>query len=178
MRIAAAVIIATCIGFALPAAAQSVGEKTGVDAMIGISPSTQDFVTEAANSDMFEIQSSQLALQKSSDSATKDFANQMITDHGKTTAELKGLVNDGTVKATLPTALDSSHQSMLDKLKSLNGNDFTKEYHSDQVKGHKDAVNLFQRYAKGGKNEALKTWAAKTLPTLQHHLDMANALNK
>jgi putative membrane protein len=67
---------------------------------------------------------------------------------------------------------------MLDKLKSLNGSDFTKQYHSDQVDGHKDAVNLFQRYAKGGDNDALKAWAGKTLPTLQHHLDMANDLNK
>jgi putative membrane protein len=104
---------ALCLIFALPAAAQSLGEKTGVNAMIGISPSTQDFVTEAANSDMFEIQSSQLALDRSTDPGIKAFANQMITDHGKTSSEMKSMVANGTVKANLPTALDSSHQSML-----------------------------------------------------------------
>lgn len=162
----------------LSAAAESLTEKTGVNSLIGVSPSTQDFVTEAANSDLFEIESSHLALQKASDQGTKDFARTMITDHGKTSAELKSLVASGATKAKLPTALDSSHQSMLDKLQSLSGDDFTKQYHDDQVQGHEDAVDLFKRYAKGGKDEKLKDWAQKTLPTLKHHLQMAQALDK
>jgi len=51
---------------------------------------------------------------------------------------------------------------MLDKLKGLNGADFTKQYDKDQVSAHKDAVSLFQRYAKGGDDAALKDWAGKT----------------
>ena len=47
-----------------------------------------------------------------------------------------------------------------------------------QVDAHKSAVSLFQRYAKGGDNAKLKDWAQKTLPTLQHHLGMADMLNK
>jgi len=47
-----------------------------------------------------------------------------------------------------------------------------------QVSAHKDAVSLFQRYAKSSDNPKLKDWAGKTLPTLQHHLDMAEAMNK
>jgi putative membrane protein len=166
------------LALTLPAAAQSLGEKTGVNSWIGKSPTTQDFVTEAANSDMFEIQSSQLALQKSSDQTTKSFANQMVTDHTKTSAELKSMVANGAVRANLPNALDSSHQDMLDMLNSLNGDDFTKQYDKDQVDGHKDAVDLFKRYAKGGDSDVLKRWAVTTLPTLQHHLDMASNLKQ
>jgi putative membrane protein len=47
-----------------------------------------------------------------------------------------------------------------------------------QVDAHKSAVSLFQRYSKGGDNAKLKDWAQKTLPTLQHHLEMADMLNK
>jgi putative membrane protein len=54
--------ISLCILVAGPASAQSAGDKTGVNSVIGIAPSTADFVTQAAASDMFEIQSSQLAL--------------------------------------------------------------------------------------------------------------------
>ncbi len=43
---------------------------------------------------------------------------------------------------------------------------------------HKAAVSLFERYGKGGENEQLKDWANRTLPTLQHHLGMAQQLNK
>jgi putative membrane protein len=47
-----------------------------------------------------------------------------------------------------------------------------------QVSAHKDAVSLFERYAKGGDNADLKAFAAKTLPRLKEHLKMAEDLNK
>ena len=102
----------------------------------------------------------------------------MIADHEKTTGEMKSMVQGGKLQATLPTALDSTHQGKLDTLKGLQGDAFTKQYHSDQVKAHKDAVDLFQRYAKGGDNPELKAWAAKTQPALEHHLKMAQDLDK
>jgi putative membrane protein len=158
-----------------PAAAQSIGEQTGVNSVLGISPSTHDFVMQVAVSDMFEIQSSQLAVQRS-DGPTKAFAEQMVKDHTKTSDELKALIAADTVKETPPTVLDSTHQKKLDALGKLKGGDFTKQYHSDQVNAHEDAVSLFERYAKSGENAALKDWAGKTLPALQHHLEMAKQL--
>ena len=74
--------------------------------------------------------------------------------------------------------LDNSHQSKLDKLKSESGKDFSSTFNSDQVSAHTDAVSLFERYAKGGDNSELKDWAAKTLPALKHHLEMAEELGK
>jgi putative membrane protein len=171
------IVAAFCVLAATSAGAQSMGEKTGVDSVLGVTPSTEDFVKEAANSDMFEIQASQLALQKG-DAQTKSFAQHMITDHQKTTADLQGLIKSGVVKAQPPTALDSPSESKLDKLKKETGRDFTNSYDEDQVSAHKDAVSLFERYAKGGDNPQLKDWAGKTLPTLQQHLQMAQALNK
>jgi putative membrane protein len=102
----------------------------------------------------------------------------MITDHSKTSTELKGLVTSGKVKAEVPTMLDSSHQSKLDKLKKESGRDFSSQFDSDQVSAHKDAVSLFERYAKGGDNADLKDWAGKTLPALKHHLEMAQDLKR
>jgi putative membrane protein len=166
-----------CLMMATPVLAQSVSEKTGINAVVGITPSTQDFVTEAAQSDMFEIQSSKLAL-SSANAPTKDFAQKMIDDHTKTTTELKGVVGKGEAQATLPTDMSSSQQSMLAKLRDLHGTDFDKQYHSDQVSVHKDAVSLFQRYGKGGADTQLKTWAATTTPALEHHLEMAQNLNR
>ena len=174
MRIASALTVLLLLGG--PVMAQSVGEKTGVNTALGVSPSTQDFVTQAAVSDMFEMASSKLA-QERSDEKTKAFAKKMITDHEKVSGELKAMVQGGKVKATLPTALDSTHQSKLDKLKGLQGKDFTDQYHDDQVKAHKDAVDLFQRYADGGENADLKAWAGKTRPSLEEHLKMAQDLD-
>src|SRR3954468_24521869 len=75
----------------------------------------QDFFTKVAISDMFEIQSSQLALSKRADADTKPFAEKMVQDHQKTSSELKGLAEGSMVKLTLPTSLDSEHQNMLNE---------------------------------------------------------------
>ncbi|GAA3065679.1 DUF4142 domain-containing protein [Rhizobium viscosum] len=157
--------------------AQSAAEKTGVNSVMGVAPKTADFVLEAASSDMFEIESSRLALERADDH-TKAFAQQMVTDHQKTSEELKGLISSGKIQATVPTAMSSSHQSMLDDLKKLQGDDFVKKYHADQQDVHEDAVDLFKRYGEEGENADLKAWAAKTRPALEHHLQMAKDLNK
>jgi putative membrane protein len=157
--------------------AQSIGEKTGVNSALGVSPSTQDFVTEAANSDILEIAAAQVA-QKIGNADEKKFAAQMIADHGKTSSELKGMVSSGEVKADIPTALDKSSEAKLDKLRDGKPSDFASEYDPMQVSAHKDAVSLFERYAKSGDNAKLKDWAGKTLPTLRHHLEMAENLDQ
>jgi putative membrane protein len=168
---AAALLISTS------AFAQSVGEKTGVNSTLGISPTTADFVKEAATSDMTEIAASKLGEERGN-AAEKSFARDMITDHTKTSNELKAMVSSGDLKAELPTALDSSSQSKIDKLKSAKPADFSSDFDSMQVSAHKDAVSLFERYAKSGDNPKLKDWAGKTLPTLQHHLEMAQNLKR
>lgn len=158
-----------------PLSAQSIGEKTGVNSALGISPSTADFVSQAAVSDMFEIQSSELAAQRGDD-PTKAFATQMIAAHKKTTEELKALVASGSVKETPPAQMDSAHQDKLDALKKLDGAKFNDQYQDDQVEAHEDAVSLFERYSQGADNMDLKAWALKTLPELKHHLEMAKKL--
>src|SRR6202163_1977454 len=94
-------VIATSLLFAAPVLAQSVGEKSGVNSALGVSPTTADFVKEAAISDMFEIQSSQLA-QERGNASEKTFAATMIKDHTKTSDDLKSMVSSGDVKAELP----------------------------------------------------------------------------
>ena len=141
-----------------------------------LAQSTDDFVKKVAVSDMFEVESSQLALDKKPDRDTKPFAQKMVKDHTKTTKELKRLVERGKVKADLPTAMDAEYQKKLDELRALNGQEFDVAYDKAQLQGHKDAVALFESYAKNGDNPDLKKWAAKTLPHLKQHLKLAEKL--
>jgi putative membrane protein len=59
-------ILALTLASALASSAfaQSVGEKTGVNSALGITPKTEDFIKEAATSDMLEIEAAKIALQK------------------------------------------------------------------------------------------------------------------
>jgi putative membrane protein len=112
---------------------------------------------------MFELQSNKLAEERGT-AAEKAFAATMIKDHTKTSDELKTLVKNGDVKEELPTSIDSSHQSKLDKLSGYKRTDFGSEFGSQQVNAHEDAVSLFERYSNGGENPKLKDRAGKTLP--------------
>src|SRR3954454_22048418 len=162
--------------FATSASAQSVGEKSGVNSTLGIAPKTEDFIKEAAMSDMTEIEAAKIA-QQEGDADEKKFAEMMIADHTKTSIELKSMV-PANMKSDIPAALDDASQKKLAKLRDAKPDGFAATYDPMQVSAHKDAVSLFERYAKGGDNNALKDWAGKTLPTLQHHLEMAQALDK
>jgi putative membrane protein len=175
-KLTVATAAALSIALATGVHAQSVGEKTGVNSVLGVAPTTADFVKQAALSDLTEIETSKLAQQRG-DADAKAFASQMVADHLKTSEELKMLVSSG-AKAALPTALDEAHQAKVTKLRDAKAEDFTADYASMQVSAHKDAVSLFERYANGGEDPKLKEWAGKTLPKLQHHLDMAQNLNK
>ena len=91
---------AVCALLAAPAFGQSVGDKakdvgesTGVNSLVGVSPTAADFVARVAVSDIFEIKSSQLAVERSDDE-TKTFANQMITNHQKDVAGGEGFIED------------------------------------------------------------------------------------
>ncbi|MGA1835178.1 DUF4142 domain-containing protein [Rhizobium wenxiniae] len=162
---------------ATAAFAQSATESTGVNSALGVAPKTEDFIMQASASDVFEIESSKLALQKGDD-AVKKFATQMIADHEKTTAELTALLNSGKVQGKAETTLIDDHKENVDELAKLQGAGFNEEYIDDQVDAHEDAVDLFKRYAEEGENADLKAFAAKHLPALEHHYKMAQDMDK
>jgi putative membrane protein len=138
--------------------------------------SDQDFVTKATQSDLAEINVSRIAVKNASDEGVKKFAQQMLDDHGKTSKELLEIVNKK--KFTAPDRMDAEHDKMAKKLASLSGSELDKAYAEGQVKDHEAAVALFERQAKDGKDEDLKSWAKKTLPHLKQHLKMARELHK
>jgi len=125
---------------------------------------------------MLEIDAAKIAQEKGN-ADEKKLAEQMITDHTKTSIELKGLV-PADMQSAIPTAPDDSSRKKLDKLRDTKQEDFAGQHDPMQVTAHKDAVSLFERYAKGGDNDKLKDWAGKTLPALQHHLQMAEEMDK
>ena len=126
LSIAAAVLLISTLGLA-----QSVGEKTGVNSTLGISPTTADFVKEAAMSDMTEIAAAKVG-QERGNAQEKAFASHMITNHTKTSDELKAMAPPD-AKAAIPIALDSSSQGKVDKLKNAKPDDFSSDFDSMQV---------------------------------------------
>jgi putative membrane protein len=133
---------------------------------------TATFVKTVPGANMFEIESSKLALEKASADDVKSFAQQMITDHTKAGEDFKAALEKvETTASTKPAgqAMDAKMQGMMDELKAASGDDFQARYIQMQAEAHKEAVALFTAYANSGDDPALKEFAKATLPTLQMH---------
>lgn len=154
--------------------------ETAVEAKeVKLSKATTDFVKKAAVANQFEIDSSKVALEKSQDADIKAFAQKMIDDHTKAGEDFKAAVAESKVDSALvPAGLDDKHQKQLDKLSKADAKDFDKDYLKVQKDAHKDAVALFKSYSEKGDNEALKTFATNTLPTLEGHKTELEGLKK
>lgn len=135
-----------------------------------------DFVAKAAASDMFEIESSKIALERSTNPDVKAFASTMIAMHTRTTADLKTAIAGSGLTITPPATLPDDKMSALADLRSVGAGDFDKAYMDDQVDGHQATLDLMTRYAQDGDNATLKAAAAATAPLVQQHLDKARAL--
>jgi putative membrane protein len=134
------------------------------------------FLQDAALGGLTEVALGKLAIEKGSSDAVKQFGQKMIDDHTKSNDELKQLATAGSVN--VPDALDSKHQSRVDKLARLSGADFDKAYIKDQLKYHQQNVKEFQQEEQYGSVVEVKSLASKALPTMQQHLELAKDLNK
>jgi putative membrane protein len=133
----------------------------------------QKFAEKAAIGGLAEVQLGNLAQQKAASDQVRQFGMRMVQDHTKANDELKQVASNKGLQ--LPTALDSKHQKVVDKLSKMTGADFDKAYMDDMVDDHKEDVSDFKKEANGGKDPDIKAFAAKTLPTLQDHLKMAQS---
>lgn len=134
----------------------------------------QAFVDMASASDMYEIEAGKLAQQMGKSQAVKDFGAMMVTDHTKSTTELKTAAGkaDG---VTVNPKLTAKQQSDLDALKNA-GDNFDATYKQQQVAAHEMALSMLQGYAQSGDNADLKAFASKTAPVVEGHLTKARNL--
>jgi putative membrane protein len=130
------------------------------------------FVDKAAVGGMAEVKLSKLAMDKGQSTEVKQFARKMVEDHSKANMELKQIADKKNL--AMPAKLDDKHQMVYDKLVKLDGADFDREYMRAMAMDHDDAVKLFKQQSESGQDPELKTFAMKTLPTIQKHDDMAH----
>jgi putative membrane protein len=130
----------------------------------------RQFMMKAAQSDMTEIRTSQLALSRSQNPQVRQFAQQMIQHHTQSSSKLKPLAAQKGV--TLPKDL-GENQALLTQLTKLSGTQFDQAYLSGQVKAHSKTQALYQKELQQGKDPAVKAFASQVLPVVTAHLRMA-----
>jgi putative membrane protein len=159
----------------LPYLAAGVIGLSGLSASAALSSADREFAMKAASGGMAEVQAAQLAEQRATSPQIKQFAQRMITDHSAANTELQQIAKQANIALpSQPTGKDAAEGQ---KLRGLNGRAFDQAYAQGQQRDHQETVELFQKEASSGQDPALKAFAQKTLPILQQHLQMAEALN-
>ena len=128
------------------------------------------FAMAAASGGMEEVELGRLAAQKGASDEVRQFGQHMVDDHSKANQDLTQVASAKGL--TLPSALDAKHQADVQKLSALSGDKFDREYVSMMVKDHKKDVAEFQKESTGGADADIKSFAARTLPVIQEHLQM------
>ena len=130
------------------------------------------YVQMAASSDMYEIQSSQIALTKAQNPAIRSFAQMMVTDHTNTTQQLMAAAQAAGLPPMSPQMLPM-HARMVAELQSASaGSSFDRLYATQQRLAHQQALALHSNYASRGDTPALRTVASTATPIVRGHLEM------
>ena len=135
----------------------------------------RNFFHEAARAGLVEVEASKMALAKADSAQVKQFAQRMIDDHTIAAKELEALAQGKGV--TLPKEPSRMQRTRLSGLESLSGPRFDARYAEFiGVDSHRQAVQLFERASRRAQDADVRSFAAKTLPTLQDHHKMAEQL--
>jgi len=133
------------------------------------------FLKDASEANNAEVEASKIAVAQSGSADVKTFAQLMIDDHTKAEGELTGLAGQKGVKVSDKPSM--AQRASIELLSKRKGSSFDQHYaESIGVKAHQDTIKLFQKEADKGDDADVKAWAAKMLPALTHHLELAQNL--
>jgi len=131
----------------------------------------RQFIAEAASGGQMEVELGRMAADKASSDRVKQFGQRMVDDHAKANDELKDLA--GKKAVTLPAKVSDKQRKTIDRLARLKGAEFDHAYMQMMLQDHVEDVGKFRKESQSAKDPDVKAFAAKTLPTLEEHLQMA-----
>ena len=155
-------------------AATTVQSATQAQMTPSLSTTDATFINTVGAGGIAEVKFGDLARNQATKTAVRAFAAQMVTDHSAANQELVALAEQK--QMTPPSDMDLNHKAKYDRLSNTAGTEFDRVYIEGQVEDHTAVVNALQNEISNGSDADVKAWAEKTLPVVQHHLEMARQL--
>ena len=143
----------------------------GAAAMTG-----QDFADAVGAGDAYAVTADELARQKATMPALRDFGQAMARAHAESAAQLK-VAGARAVPVILPDPRPSAEQTAnLETLRQATGADFDAAYKAQQIAAQEKALAVMRDYAANGTVPALKAFAAASVPAVRARLDKIQGL--
>jgi putative membrane protein len=155
---------------------EAIDATAPTDSIASAQKEDAETVVELASGGMMEVELAKVAVQKATSPKVKKFAQMMIDDHSKANNDLKTLAESKNI--VLPGTISDDHQKTINDVSEETGKQFDRKYMDVMLDDHKKDIDKFQRLADKGNDADIKAFAAKTLPTLIHHREEAEKLEK
>lgn len=136
----------------------------------------QEYASMVGGSDMFEIESARLAQEKAQSADIKELAQMIITDHEKSTADLRTAAQQAQPPITVEPQMTPEQQANLQALRSANGAQFDQAWLQQQLDAHQKALQIVQTYAQNGDVAVFKQHAQTVSGPIQRHLERVQQL--
>jgi putative membrane protein len=153
------------------AAASLIGFAAGTAGAAQLSEQDQDFVKQAAQGGIEEIQSGQMAEQKGASQAIKQLGQTLVSDHTMMNEQLKQIAQQQGF--TLPQSLPQDDRQEMQQLRNLSGQQFDRQFADEQIEDHQKMIQALQKEAQTTQDPALRAFAQSGIPVMQKHLQMA-----
>ena len=134
-----------------------------------------DFVMKAASGGMMEVALGKMAQQKAKNQRIKNYGKMLVQDHTNANNELKGIASSKSI--TVRSEMMADHKNHVDEMSKMSGAEFEKAYIHMMVDDHQKDIGDFKNASDNLSDAEIKSFASKTLPVLQKHLDSARAIN-
>lgn len=134
----------------------------------------REFIVMAAQGNNAEIQTSRLALQKSTDQEIRRYAQQMIDEHSRANERLAAVAAQYGV--TLPSDPGPLNTAIAQQLTPLNGAEFDRAYMEAQENAHLRSIGLYRTVIQQGQAADVQAYASAILPSVDNHYQMANQM--
>jgi putative membrane protein len=130
-----------------------------------------EFAVAAADGGLLEVQLGLLAQHNSVTPEVKQLGQMMVDEHTKVNDELRTLAAKRGI--SLPDRMSDKNQEKYDDFVKKTGGEFDRAYTEFMVKDHKEDIDKFKKEFDKGEYQEMRTWASEKVPTLEHHLEMA-----
>jgi len=134
------------------------------------------YVAMAGASDLYEIQSSELAVEKSQNEEVRTFAQHMIEQHRMTTEQVTTAAQAAGLTPP-PPQLNAMQQEMIAQLEGAEGEQFDTTYLQQQRQAHDMALSLHRGFAENGDTQQLQQVASEAVPIVEQHISQLEGMN-
>ena len=124
--------------------------------------------------DLDEVNMAKPAQDKAQTEEVKNFGKMLEQDHGEHSQKVQSKAQE--LGVTPPQEPNATQKAMYDRLSKISGEKFDSLFVREMVSDHKKDIGKYEKEAKS--KSPLADFAKETLPTLQHHLQTAEALEK